>query len=418
MPPWSYYQLMTKAGPGSYTGSLEVYGEVKFKRLLASLAVCIAAGALALAEENAPVAGFDMAWKFGIGAFLIDDGGRTLYVNTGEFDDRSSCYGDCTEQWEPVLLGETLDIGSGVLVAQVGAVVREEGTIQITYGGYPLYRSTADARIGDMNGLGTDGSWFPVTASGQPVDVTGVVSLVPANIDALERGFRVGRGTFLVNGEGVALYAHAGDSDISACYGDCADNWPPVIPAAGLSVASSLDEALVGRAVRDDGTEQLTYGGHPLYYYAADTESGSTAGHGEGGVWHLVNAAGELIALPAGTEAPAPTATEAEPEAPAADIPAETMTLGATVFSSGTTPACSSCHGAAGEGGAGPALAGSSALSNSERLIRTVLRGGHIMPAFGDQLNDDRVAAVLTYVRNSWGNGFGAITPEEVASSR
>lgn len=94
---------------------------------------------------------------------------------------------------------------------------------------------------------------------------------------------------------------------------------------------------------------------------------------------------------------------------------------------------CSACHQAAGQGlpGAFPPIAGSEfVLGDPERLVRIVLHGltgpvtvkgqsfNGAMPAWADVLNDAEIAAVLTYVRSSWGNGAGAVEAEQVAEER
>jgi mono/diheme cytochrome c family protein len=88
---------------------------------------------------------------------------------------------------------------------------------------------------------------------------------------------------------------------------------------------------------------------------------------------------------------------------------------GQSVF---TTAGCADCHGVNGEGGVGPNLAGNQFLSDANSVVLQVIGGGGEMPAFGDSLNDQQIAAVATYVRNSWGNTFGPVTPEEVATAR
>lgn len=90
---------------------------------------------------------------------------------------------------------------------------------------------------------------------------------------------------------------------------------------------------------------------------------------------------------------------------------------------------CSSCHGERGQGvmGAYPPLAGNRAvlMTQTSNLLRTVLQGGyspstvdnprpHGMPPFRLVLRDDEVAAVLSYVRNAWGNSAPPILPLEV----
>ena len=102
---------------------------------------------------------------------------------------------------------------------------------------------------------------------------------------------------------------------------------------------------------------------------------------------------------------------------------------GASVFSS----RCAACHQATGQGlpGAFPPLAGSEfVLGDEERVVRIVLHGltgpvtvkgqsfNGAMPAWADALSDAEIAAVLTYVRSSWGNSAEAIATEQVAEER
>ncbi len=84
---------------------------------------------------------------------------------------------------------------------------------------------------------------------------------------------------------------------------------------------------------------------------------------------------------------------------------------------------CAACHGSAGEGlpggqEAGPPLAGNVALSAVGGLLRQIINGGTYMPGLGGSLSDRRIAAVATYVRNSFGNTFGIVTEEQVAAAR
>ncbi len=81
---------------------------------------------------------------------------------------------------------------------------------------------------------------------------------------------------------------------------------------------------------------------------------------------------------------------------------------------------CEGCHGDEGQGGAGPVLANNDVLSSGRAIAAQILNGNeeHGMPAFLDILNDEEVAAVGTYIRNSWGNAFGIMVPETVAAQR
>lgn len=82
---------------------------------------------------------------------------------------------------------------------------------------------------------------------------------------------------------------------------------------------------------------------------------------------------------------------------------------------------CSACHQATGKGvkGAFPPLAGSPLVQGDPKIvITTVLNGRAGMPAFKDDLSDADLAAILTYVRSSWGNKASAIKPADVVAAR
>jgi predicted lipoprotein with Yx(FWY)xxD motif len=104
----------------------------------------------------------------------------------------------------------------------------------------------------------------------------------------------------VTNPQGFTLYSFAPDTAAaSKCTGACAQIWPPVTgpAAAGQGVTGTL-----GTITRPDGAKQVTYNGHPLYTYTADTAAGQAKGNGlnvDGGVWHEVTASGH--AAPAGT---------------------------------------------------------------------------------------------------------------------
>lgn len=89
-------------------------------------------------------------------------------------------------------------------------------------------------------------------------------------------------------------------------------------------------------------------------------------------------------------------------------------TQGSQIF----TQHCEGCHGENGGGGFGPALAGNGALRDSAHVSSRIVNGGGGMPAFSNQLSDEEVSVVASFVRNSWGNAFGPVSAEEVGSQR
>ncbi|MCW5713736.1 MAG: cytochrome c [Bauldia sp.] len=94
---------------------------------------------------------------------------------------------------------------------------------------------------------------------------------------------------------------------------------------------------------------------------------------------------------------------------------AEVMTAGQRGFAQN----CAVCHGAEGGGGAGPSLAGNPVTASSLGVVQIIIQGylNHGMPPFG-HLSDDLIAAIASYVRNSWGNAHGEVTVATVASIR
>ena len=106
-------------------------------------------------------------------------------------------------------------------------------------------------------------------------------------------------GAVLTDGSGRAVYLWVKDTGTtSTCSGACAGAWPPVtatgtVTASGSAVASDL-----GTTTRSDGTKQVTYDGHPLYYYAGDSAAGMASGQGSdsfGAKWWLVSPSGSDV---------------------------------------------------------------------------------------------------------------------------
>jgi predicted lipoprotein with Yx(FWY)xxD motif len=106
-------------------------------------------------------------------------------------------------------------------------------------------------------------------------------------------------GTFLTDGQGRSLYMFASDTATkSTCSGQCAVFWPPVTSSAAPSVSGSATMSAVGTLKRTDGSAQVTYAGHPLYYFKEDAAAGDTKGQGSnafGAKWWVLDAKGAPI---------------------------------------------------------------------------------------------------------------------------
>jgi predicted lipoprotein with Yx(FWY)xxD motif len=107
-------------------------------------------------------------------------------------------------------------------------------------------------------------------------------------------------GAILVNGKGYTLYASSADTaKKSTCASSCATIWSPLAVSGVPKLAPGLKKSLVGDIIRASGSHQLTYDGHPLYTYQADTGPHLVNGQGLkdfGGTFYIVSAkTGELI---------------------------------------------------------------------------------------------------------------------------
>src|SRR4029077_6806688 len=106
-------------------------------------------------------------------------------------------------------------------------------------------------------------------------------------------------GTILVNSRGHTLYLFGKDpKGKSACSGQCATFWPPLISSGKPRAAGSAKASLIGTIKRADGRRQVTYNHHPLYTFVKDTKKGQTPGEAFsafGAKWYAVSPAGAKV---------------------------------------------------------------------------------------------------------------------------
>ncbi|WP_433263180.1 hypothetical protein ACQPZF_31510 [Actinosynnema sp. CS-041913] len=219
----------------------------------------------------------------GLGTVLTDGKGLTLY----RFDQDtanpslSTCDGDCAVKWPPALAPAGEVQAQGVDQGLVGTVEREDGTKQLTVGGWPVYRFAQDAAPGEAKGQGVGGTWFVAAPDGKKAaQAAAGLTLTTASVGNL--------GTVLTDKDGMTLYRFdkdTADPSASNCNGDCAVKWPPLLVESDTFEVQGVDKALVGTVQRKDGKKQVTVAGRPLYLFADDKVCGEAKGQGVGGVW-------------------------------------------------------------------------------------------------------------------------------------
>ena len=146
-------------------------------------------------------------------------------------------------------------------------------------------------------GCASSSSSTASSAAANPSTTTGAPSAAAAGVAI---GTTKGAdGLYLTGGSGRALYLWVADSNgKSSCSGACAQAWPPVITKATPVASTGVNAGDLGSITRSDGSQQVTYKGHPLYYFIADRGVGTTKGQGSdsfGAKWWLVDPAGSAI---------------------------------------------------------------------------------------------------------------------------
>lgn len=268
-----------------------------YTRILLVLSLLFAfAGSAAVAQDATTVKTADDPEY---GSYFTDPEGMSLYIflrdepNSGT----STCYDECEQNWPVFSAEEPLTLPDGV-PGELGTIQRTDGTMQVTYNGWPLYFFAKDQEPGDTTGHDVGDVWYlavPVEAAGatpaaesgaeaspaaSPVAMGGTTVMTSENPDL---------GTIFTDAEGMTLYIFLNDtpgSGESTCYDQCEQNWPAFSADEPLTLPDGVSGEL-GTIERTDGTMQVTYNGWPLYYWAADQEPGDTTGQGVGDVWFV-----------------------------------------------------------------------------------------------------------------------------------
>jgi len=237
-----------------------------------------------------------------LGQLLASTDGLTLYGFTNDIDAISTCYSTCAEAWPPVIVDEEWAVGPGLDTGIFSTTERDDGTLQLVAGKFPLYTFGGDAAPGDLTGQGSGDVWFAVGLDGTLLtgedaagDEATAESTVPAAPAPPISTASTELGDVLVDGFGLTLYGFTNDGGgTPTCEGGCAEAWPPVI-VDSEELPAGLDPAVFSVVERPDGTFQLKAGKWPLYRFAGDAEPGETNGQGSGNVWFVVDPAGGLI---------------------------------------------------------------------------------------------------------------------------
>lgn len=135
------------------------------KTVLAGFILFIVAAwfGIALADNHA----VKVAEKEGVGKYLTDAKGITLYWFKKDAPGKSSCTGGCVDKW-PLYFREKVAPPSGIKAEDFGTITREDGKKQTTFRGFPLYYWFQDTKPGDLSGNKVNDVWFVIDPANFP----------------------------------------------------------------------------------------------------------------------------------------------------------------------------------------------------------------------------------------------------------
>lgn len=150
-------------------------------------------------------------------------------------------------------------------------------------------------------------------------------------------------GGHLTDATGRTIYLWVADKGSSStCSGSCATVWPPVVTAGAPTAGSGAVAADLSTTTRSNGTIQVTYKGHPLYYFEGDMAPGAAVGQGSdsfGAKWWELTAAGSAItSMPTTPTSPAATSAASAAATSAASHPRTSSSAPRRKSSSSSTP--------------------------------------------------------------------------------
>jgi predicted lipoprotein with Yx(FWY)xxD motif len=106
------------------------------------------------------------------GSALVNGEGMALYAFSLDTGGTSACTDDCAAEWVPLASQGSPTAGDGVDATLLGTITRDDGTMQVTYNGHPLYTFVDDTAPGDANGQAMedfDGTWNLISPAGEPI---------------------------------------------------------------------------------------------------------------------------------------------------------------------------------------------------------------------------------------------------------
>nr|WP_288811048.1 hypothetical protein [uncultured Sphingobacterium sp.] len=226
------------------------------------------------------------------GSILTDENGKTLYFFSNDTKGSSTCSGNCLATW-PVYYSSEASTDVKIDKSLLGEIIREDGSKQSTFKGWPLYYYAGDSESGQAKGDAVNKIWYVAKPD---------YLLMVANAQLIGHDGKnylgdytegTGKTIYLTDDKGRTLYAFKPDKFNKNNYTepDFSNDaiWPIYQKETGSlpSLVGSADIAVISVF----GKKQLTYKGWPIYYFGQDQQRGDNKGISfpRVGVWPILN---------------------------------------------------------------------------------------------------------------------------------
>lgn len=251
---------------------------------------------------SAPAKALFNIGKSQLGDILTTPDGLSLY----NFDPDarkpggSACNGQCADAWPPLIVKSEAELVAPVgFTGKLTTVKRDDGSLQATVNGWPLYGWVFDKGPGDLGGQAVNEVWWLLDPTGALIRTAPTLRF---------RSNRLASATasspMMVGTTGNTLYMFEPDkkNGVSTCYDQCAAAWPPLLVGSKAELrllrAQGIDESKVTLIRRADTSQfQVAFDGWPLYYWARDAKPGDTSGQGVNNVWWVMDNAGKPVRI-------------------------------------------------------------------------------------------------------------------------
>lgn len=266
----------------------EMFIVLQISILLTALSSC--------SKDSTPVAdekkGIQIREDSKFGKILTDNKGRTLYFFAKDSKGLSNCSGGCPGIW-PIYHSSDPSSDLNLDKALVGEIIREDGSKQTTYRGWPLYYYASDVASNDIKGDAVQKIWY--VAKPDYLLMLANAQLIGADGKLYKEDYTEGQAqtSYLTDGQGRTLYAFAPDKFNTNTFTKPDFSNDPVWP-----IFQTTQGALPSIVTKDQiavitvhGKQQLTYKGWPLYYFGQDNNRGDNKGVSfpKPGVWPILN---------------------------------------------------------------------------------------------------------------------------------